>query len=138
MLVFPPACTSSDLKTMLLFFSPFQFLLMAKKKRPAAGGQMPLGAPPEASQDIIHYWSTYKTWYPAFLILLLKEDYYVTLDWDARTVHEITDHPLVEDAPELCYFPARDLDHALRKLTARGFFVAICYPPEKPQLHQFT
>lgn len=138
MVVFCSCLHQQRLENDASIFSPLQFLPMAKKKQPAAGGQMPLGVPPEASQDIIHYWSTYKTWYPSFLILLLKGDYYVTLDWDARTVHEVTSHPVVEETPELCYFPAQDLDHVLRKLTTAGFYVAICYPPEKPQLHQFT
>jgi len=110
---------------------------MAKRKRPE-NGQISLGYPPALTDDLVHYWSRYKLIYPAFLILLVKGDYFITMDWDAIPISKATGQSILEGPPEYCCFPCGDQDGVFRKLTEAGFYIAICHPPEDPSQHSFT
>jgi len=94
--------------------------------------------PPCITPTSIQLWSNFKRRYSGYIILLLQEGLYFTIGIDAVILHEMTGRPIHVATPPCCYFDAIILHEILGEIAQADLRVAVCDPPERPEMHLFT
>lgn len=111
---------------------------MRKRKAYEAKTQISFAfGPPNITASLIQLWTGFKKRYSGYVILLLQDGLYFTIGIDALILHEVTGRPIQVATPVCCYFDAVLLSEILGEVAQTDLHVAVCVPPERPEMHLF-